>query len=317
MESFAGIDVSKQHLDVAVRPSESRFRVTNDEAGHRELAAKLLEVNPALVVMEATGGLEMPVAAALAVEGLHVAIVNPRQVRDFGKSLGRLAKTDALDADVLARFGEAVRPEPRPLRDEEAQRLTALCARRRQLVEMLTAELNRHKAANSAVQESLEAHILWLRRQIKDVDKDIGKTIRDSALWRRKDELVQTIPGVGPVLSAVLLADLPELGKLNRRQIAALVGVAPLNRDSGTLRGRRTTWGGRAPVRRPLYMATLVASRFNPRIKSFYERLVAAGKPKKVALVACMRKLLVTLNAMVRDDTSWDAALPALQDSCC
>jgi transposase len=317
MESFAGIDVSKASLDIAVRPSGSSWRVTNDEGGLRDLATKLLEMKPTLVVMEATGGLESAVAAALALAGLQVAVVNPRQVRDFGKSLGRLAKTDALDADVLARFAEAVRPEARPLRDSESQRLAALCSRRRQLVEMLTSELNRQKAANGAVQESLEAHILWLRRQIKDLDKDIGKTIRDSPLWRGKDELVRTTPGVGPVLSATLLADLPELGRLNRRQIAALVGVAPLNHDSGTLRGKRTTWGGRAPVRRPLYMATLTATRFNPTIRAFYERLVAAGKPKKVALTACMRKLLVTLNAMVRDGTSWGPSMTGLQDSCC
>lgn len=313
---YVGIDVAKGMLDVAVEPTGEAWRTANAAEGIGELVAQLTARQPTLIVLEATGGFEAILAAQLAAAMLPVAIVNPRHVRAFAKSLGRLAKTDRLDAQVLARFAEAVRPQPRALPDEAAQRLRAVCARRRQLVEMLTAEQNRLPRADGAVRPSLEAHIRWLRQQLADLDRDLGAAIRESPIWREKDDLLQSTRGVGRVLSATLLAELPELGTLNRKQIAALVGVAPLNRDSGTWRGKRSTWGGRAQVRRPLYMAALVATRCNPALRAFYKRLLAAGKPKKVALTACMRKLLVILNAMVRDNQPWSADTLVLADSC-
>jgi transposase len=314
---YVGIDVAKGVLDVAVGPTGETWRTTNTAEGISELVGQLGDRRPTLIVLEATGGFEGTLAAHLAAAGLAVAIVNPRQVRAFAKSLGRLAKTDRLDAQVLARFAEAVRPEPRALPDEAAQRLSALCARRRQLVEMLTAEQNRLGRANPAVRPGIAAHIRWLRQQLADVDRDLGAIVRASPIWRQKDDLLQSARGVGRVLAATLLAELPELGTLNRKQIAALVGVAPLNRDSGTFRGKRCTWGGRAQVRRPLYMAALVATRCNPPLRAFYARLLALGKPKKVALTACMRKLLVILNAMVRDNRRWSAESRVPADSCC
>ena len=253
------------------------------------------------MLMEASGGLELPLVAALAVEALPVVVVNPRQVRDFARATGKLAKTDTLDAAVLAHFGEAVRPPVRPLRDSEAQLLNSLVARRHQLVTMLVSEKNRLSAATTvAVRPSIEAHIEWLVRELNDLDTDLRRRIQRSPVWREKDDLLCTVPGVGPQVSLTLLAYLPELGTLDRRQIAALVGVAPFNRDSGTMRGRRTVWGGRARVRASLYMGALTASRYNPVIRDFYQRLLAAGKPKKVALTACMRKLLVILNSMLK-----------------
>jgi len=314
---YIGIDVAKGMLDVAVEPTGETWRTANLPEAIGELVTQLTARQPALIVLEATGGFEATVAAQLAAAALPVAIVNPRQVRAFAKSLGRLAKTDRLDAQVLARFADAVRPEPRALPNEAAQRLSALCARRRQLVEMLTAEQNRLPRAEGAVRPSIESHIRWLRQQLADLDRDLGTAIRESPLWRQKDDLLQSASGVGRVLSATLLAELPELGALNRKQIAALVGVAPLNRDSGTFRGKRSTWGGRAQVRRPLYMAALVATRCNPTLRNFYARLLAAGKPKKVALIACMRKLLVVLNAMVRDNRRWSSEMLVPADSCC
>ena len=306
VDSFVGIDVSKQRLDVLVRPTGEVWNATNDEPGIAELVTKLIEVAPVLVVLEATGGLQVPAVTALALRGIPVAVVNPRQVRDFAKALGRLAKTDAIDAEVLARFGEAVRPEPRPIPDEQAVQLEALLTRRRQLVEMVTAETNRLRACRIAkVRRGIEQHVAWLRKQIDDVDDELDGAIRGSAVWREKDDLLRSVPGVGPVVSRTLLAELPELGRLNRKQIAALVGVAPMNRDSGTRRGHRHIWGGRAAVRGVLYMAALVAVRHNPRFKAFYQGLLRRGKLKKVALVACMRKLLTTLNAMVRAGTPW------------
>jgi transposase len=312
VDSFVGIDVSKQRLDVLVRPAGEVWSATNDEAGIAGLVTKLIEVAPVLVVLEATGGLQVPAVTALALRGIPVAVVNPRQVRDFAKALGRLAKTDAIDAEVLARFGEAVRPEPRPIPDEQAVQLEALLTRRRQLVEMVTAETNRLSACRIAkVRRGIEQHVAWLRKQINDVDDELDGAIRGSAVWREKDDLLRSVPGVGPVVSRTLLAELPELGRLNRKQIAALVGVAPMNRDSGTRRGQRHIWGGRAAVRGVLYMAALVAARHNPRFKAFYQGLLQRGKLKKVALVACMRKILTTLNAMVRAGTRWstEAAL--------
>jgi transposase len=306
MDTFVGIDVSKRQLDGLVRPTGEVLAFANDEAGIQALVAKLVEVSPALVVLEATGGLQVPAVTAMALRGVPVAVVNPRQVRDFAKALGRLAKTDAIDAEVLARFAEAVRPEPRPIADDQAVQLEALIARRRQLVEMVTAETNRLSTCrNPKVQRGIEQHIAWLRKQIADVDDELDGAIRGSAVWREKDDLLRSAPGVGPVVSRTLLAELPELGQLNRKKIAALVGVAPMNRDSGSKRGYRSIWGGRAVVRSVLYMAALVATRHNPHFKAFYQGLLRRGKLKKVALVACMRKLLTTLNAMVRSGKHW------------
>lgn len=307
---YVGIDVSKAYLDVAMRPSGDKLRVSNDEAGIAELVAKLVKAEPKLTVLEATGAWHANVVAALALAKLPVAVVNPRQVRDFAKASGRLAKTDALDADVLAHFGEAMRPEPRPLLDEQTAELDAMVTRRRQLVEMIAAESNRLVACRSkAVRVSIKATINWLKRQLKDVNRDLDEAVRRSPVWRETDELLRSVPGVGRVVATTLLAELPELGKLNRKQVAALVGVAPLNYDSGERRGVRRVWGGRASVRNALYMAALVATRCNPTIRSFYARLVAAGKAKKLALVACMRKLLTVLNAMVQTSTPWRLAL--------
>ena len=258
------------------------------------------------MVLEATGRYEAPCAAALASAGVPVAVVNPRQVRDFAKSTGRLAKTDALDAGVLALFADRVRPEPRPLPDAETEALAAILARRRQLITMLVSEKNRAHVAAPTVQKSVAKHVRWLERELAGVDADLDSAIRASAVWRAKDDLLQGIPGVGRVLATTLLAELPELGQLTRREIAALVGVAPMNRDSGAFRGQRSVWGGRSSVRAALYMSALTAVRWNPPIRAFYERLIGKGKPKKVALVACMRKLLVTCNAIVRDGAVWE-----------
>lgn len=269
------------------------------------MVGRLAGLSVGLVVVEATGGQQDSVAGALAAAGVPLAVVNPRQVRDFAKATGKLAKTDALDAQVLARFGEALRPEPRPLPDEETEVLGILLTRRRQLIEMLVMEKNRLAAAKKMLRRDIEAHIQFLNTSLKDIDKDLHAALRASPAWRAKDDLLQAVPGIGPVLSATLLGALPELGRLDRRQIAALVGVAPFNRDSGRQRGQRTISGGRASVRTAFYMATLTATRFNPVIRAFYDRLCKAGKPKKVALVACMRKLLTILNAMLRAGTPW------------
>ncbi len=307
---YVGIDVAKDWLDVAQHPGGEAWRVPSGETGVAALVERLKGVRPTLVVLEATGGLQIPAVAALAAAGLRTVVVNPRQVRQFAGATGRLAKTDAIDAQVLAQFGEAVRPEVRPLPDAATQELSALVNRRRQLIEMLTAEKNRLRLATEKVRPNIEAHIRWLEGELLDLDGGLGEVIRSSPVWRERDNLLQSVPGVGPVLSSVLLADLPELGRLNRKEIAALAGVAPLNRDSGQFRGRRTVWGGRSHVRTALYMATLVASRYNPAIKSFYQRLLSVGKPKKVALTACMRKLLTILNAMVRHQAPWEISAP-------
>jgi transposase len=308
-----GIDVAKATLDVQVRPSEERWTVANDDAGIRTLVAQLRGVAPTQVVLEATGGYELAVVSALAAAALPVVVVNPRQVRDFAKATGRLAKTDRLDAAVLARFAEQVRPEARPLATADQQELDALLTRRRQLIEMLTAEKNRlgqvFVRGGQQVRKSLKTHITFLERELRMTDTDLGELVRKSPVWRERDDLLQSAPGVGPVLSRTILAALPELGRLDRKAIAALVGVAPMNRDSGLMRGKRMIFGGRAPVRAALYMGTLTATRCNPQIRAFYQRLVAAGKPKKVALTACMRKLLIILNAMVRQGTRWTPAL--------
>lgn len=304
-EIFVGIDVSKAQLDVGVRPTGETWSVPHDDAGLEAVVARLQPLGPTMIVVEATGGWELRLAGALVGAGLPVAVINPRQARAFARATGQLAKTDRLDALVLARFAEAVRPTPRALPDDTAQELTALLTRRRQLVEMLTAEKNRLGRAQGQVRAQIRTHITWLERQVTARDTDISTLIRRSPVRRERDDLLQSAPGVGPVFSTTLIAELPELGTLSRQQIAALVGVAPLNHDSGTLRGMRTCWGGRASVRAVLYMATLVATRCNPVIRACYERLRAAGKAKKVALVACMRKLLTILNAMLKHRRPW------------
>ncbi len=304
-QSFVGIDVSKATLDLATRPSDAAQVFANDATGIAAMVAHLQKVAPVLIVVEATGGYELPLVGAVLAAALPIVVVNPRQVRDFAKATGQLAKTDRIDAQILARFAEQVRPALRPLPSPATQELAALLARRRQLVEMLTAERHRLHHATPAVHKNLQAHITWLERQLRDLDTETASAIRQSPAWREQENLLQSVPGVGPVTSRTLLADLPELGTLTRRQIAALVGVAPLNRDSGTLRGRRSCWGGRAPVRTALYMAALVAKKCNPLIRHFYERLCATGKKRKVALVACMRKLLTILNAMMKHRTPW------------
>ena len=303
-----GIDVAKAGLDVAVRPSGEERHLANDPVGIGEAVVWLQTVHPQLIVVEATGGYEAPLVAELGIAHLPVAVVNPRQVRDFARATGRLAKTDRLDAQVLAHFGQAVRPTPRPLLDEDAQALAALLERRRQVVAMRTAEENRLGATRVAVVRTrIQAHLAWLDTDLQEIDDDLRRRLRASPLWHEQDELLQSVPGIGPIVSLTLLADLPELGQLSHGQIAALVGVAPLNRDSGTLRGRRAVWGGRRAVRTALYMGTLRATRCNPAIRAFYERLLAAGKAKKVALVACMHKLLIILNAMVKHHPCWQA----------
>jgi transposase len=307
---FIGIDVAKRQLDVAERPKAVRWSATNDLAGIAGLVERLQASGAiALIVVEATGGYEMALVAALATAQLPVVVVNPRQVRDFARAVGKLAKTDTIDAEVLAHFGEAVRPEPRAVPDELTRELQGWLARRRQLIDMLLAEQQRLAGSPRAIRPQIQQHIEWLRRQLDDVEAALQRVIRQSPVWRESENLLRTAPGVGPVLATTLLADVPELGRLNRRQIAALVGVAPLNWDSGQQRGTRHIWGGRAPVRTALYMATLAAVRCNPVIRTFFARLSAAGKPRKVALVACMRKLLTILNAMMQRGAAWKPPL--------
>jgi transposase len=317
---YIGIDVSRLNLDIAVRPSGEQWRTGNDPDSIGHLVKRLQQLEPALIVVEATGGLENLLVAELSLASLAVAVVNPRQTRDFAKASGRLAKTDQLDADNLAHFGQAVQPEPRQLPDEQTQALAALVRRRRQLVTMLTAERNRLTTAPQVTSERITRHIKWLESELADLDTDLNNQLYQAGPWQATAEILTSTPGVGPVTTCTLLAQLPELGHLNRKQIAALVGVAPLNNDSGQQRGRRTIWGGRAAVRATLYMATLSAVRHNPVIRAFYERLLQAGKPKKVALTAAMRKLLTILNAMVKNNSLWNSSNSAtslnLQHSC-
>jgi len=302
---FIGIDIAKAQLDMVVRPTGTHSTYPNNKAGIIEVVTQLKALKPKLIVMEATGGFEVPLASALATAQLPLVVANPRQIRDFAKATGRLAKTDALDAGILAQFGEVVQPAVRPLADAETRELDALVTRRRQLTEMITAEKNRFGSASPAIQKQIQKHILWLEKQMGQVDANLALKIRNSPLWQEKNDLLQSAPGVGRVLSMTLLAALPELGTLDRKKIAGLVGVAPLNRDSGTMRGKRSVWGGRASVRSILYMSALVGTRFNPVLKAFYQRLCAAGKAKKVAITACMRKLLTILNAMIKNKTPW------------
>lgn len=302
-----GVDVSKRHLDCATWPATETWRHAYDPAGMAALVEQARARAVRLVVLEATGGLEMEVAAELARAGVAVAIVNPRQSQRFAQALGILAKTDRVDAGVLARFGAMTGLQPRPLKDETLQALDEVVARRRQLVEMLTMENNRLAAARDRrVTKDLKAHIAWLERRQSDLDNELRQRIKDSPVWRAKDDLLQSVKGIGAVNAATLIAELPELGRLNRKQIAALVGVAPYNRDSGQHRGKRAIWGGRANVRHALYMATHSARRYNPQIKAMGDRLAAAGKPPKVVLVACMRKLLTILNAILRTGQPWN-----------
>jgi transposase len=301
-----GIDVSKHWLDVAVEPEAERWRFDNDAAGHEALVEHLGSQTIERIVLEATGGLERPVVAALAAAGLPVVVVNPRQARDFARATGRLAKTDAIDAQVLAQFGRAVRPEVRSIAGAQQTAFKELVARRRQLVEMHSAESNRlQQARDAVVQRSIRAVLKVIERQLKDTERKLDEAIESSPIWQVTKNLLTSVPGVGDQTARTLIAELPELGTCSRQRIAALVGVAPMNRDSGLMRGRRTIFGGRAAVRRVLYMATLVAVRHNPVMRAHYERLLGTGKRKKLALVACMRKLLIILNAMIRDQRGW------------
>ncbi len=309
MDRYIGIDVSKATLDVALLPDGESWTVTNDDQGLTELTPRLVALAPALIVLEATGGFEMLAALTLAKVGLPIAVVNPHQVRDFARAMGHLAKTDALDAGMLATFAQRVRPEPRPLPDDAAQLLEGLLTRRRQLVEMLTAEKNRLGFARGPVKRDISQHIRWLEKRLADVDHDLHEAVTASPLYQAKAALLRSVPGVGPVTTFTLLATLPELGHLSRRQIAALVGVAPINRDSGAQRGKRMVWGGRAPVRAALYMAALVSLKHHPVLRVFYHRLCAAGKPFKVAVTACLRKLLTILNAMLHQNRRWNPQL--------
>jgi transposase len=302
---YVGIDVAKRRLDIALWPTGESRSLANDPTDINKLVTWLQTQQPQLIVLEATGGYERAAVASLATAALPVVVVNPRQVRDFARAIGRLAKTDTLDAAVLARFAEAVRPSPRPLPDAQMELLRALVTRRQQVVEMLTAERLRLASVQPAIQGLIQKHIAALEKELAHLEEELDRTIRQSPLWRARERLLRSVPGIGPTVAAVLLADMPELGRLDRRQVAALAGVAPLNRDSGQCRGRRCIWGGRARVRAALYMAALVATRHNPVLKNYYQRLLEAGKAKKVALVACMRKLLTILNAMLRDGTAW------------
>jgi transposase len=304
-ETFVGIDVSKDSLEVALRPSNTVQSFTNDDEGIARLIESLRPQQPALIVLEATGKYERPVARALAVEGLLFNIINPRQGRAFARATGVLAKTDRIDALLLARFAEVLQPEARSLKDEQTEALSDLVIRRRQIVEMITAEKNRLALATKRVRRDIQVHIRWMEKRLEDINDDIDELIRNSPLWREKDKLLQSVTGVGPVLASTILASLPELGTLNRKQIAALVGVAPFNRESGRYKGKQKIQGGRASVRNVLYMGTVAGIRANPVLRTFYERLVAKGKPKKLALTACMRKLLVILNTMLKNGTCW------------
>jgi transposase len=305
---FIGIDTSKDILEVAIRPTGERMSLANQEDNLSVLVESVKRLGPRLVVFEATGGLERMAVSALAAQGLPVVVVNPRQVRAFAKAKGILAKTDKIDAPIIAQFGESIRPEIRPLKTEEAQQLEALLSRRRQILQMLTAEKNRLHTAPAWIREDIQIHIQWLEKSLDKFNQDLDRMVKQSPIWRVKDKILQSAKGAGPILSVTLISELPELGNLNRKKIAALVGVAPMNRDSGKFRGRRTIWGGRSVIRPVLLMATRAAIRFNPVIRAFYERLEKAGKTRKVAETACMRKFLTILNAMIKNQTCWRAA---------
>lgn len=304
-ETFIGIDISKDTLDVAIWQSDQYRKFSNNTKGMQILIEWLSVLTPTLIVLEATGGYERLTVADLVFAGIPVAVVNPKRVRDFARSTGLLAKTDKLDAHVLAHFAAAVRPAVRPLHSEEEERLAALVSRRRQLLEMLTMEKNRLSNSHATVHTRIQTHISWLIDEQKTVETEIDQFIQGTPLWKEKDELLRSVPGVGNATSMTILAELPELGTINRQEIAALVGVAPVNKDSGIKSGKRRVFGGRATVRSVLYMAALSAARFNSTIKIFYNRLIRAGKPFKVAITACMRKLLTILNAIIRQQQPW------------
>jgi len=315
-ECFVGIDVSKDRLDVALRPTGERFSVDNTDPGVERLIRRLVEVSPALIVLEATGRYHRLALGELLAAGLPAIAINPRQARDFARAIGVLAKTDRIDAAVLAEFADKIRPEVRTIADEDTQQLEAVCTRRRQLILMLTAEQNRYPIASKAVRPKIKKHIHWLEAELEDLDEELKTRIRSSPAWREKEDLLSSFKGVGKVTSHSMLAYLPELGRLDRRQIAAIVGVAPFNQDSGKRRGQRHIRGGRRRLRNVLYMATLVAIRHNPTIREFHRRLANAGKAPKVAIVACMRKLLTILNAMLRSKSRWQPDFPLVsQDS--
>ena len=306
---FVGIDVAKDHLDVHLRPSGEAFRLARDADALEELAGRLVGLAPELIVLEATGGFEVAVAAALAGVGLRLAVVNPRQIRAFARAVGRLAKTDRLDAEVIALFAERVRPQARAIPDAQMRALADLVARRRQIIDMITAESNRQRQTHDLrLQSSLERHLAWLQHELGEIDRHLDGTVRGTPAWRETEDLLASVPGIGPITARTLIAELPELGLLDRRRIAALVGVAPINRDSGAMRGRRMIMGGRTTVRNALFMAPVSAARWTPAIRIFYQRLVQAGRPAKIARIACMRKLLTILNAILRDRRPWKAA---------
>ncbi len=307
VEKFVGIDVSKSTLDVSIEPIGQTLHVAYDEAGISQIVGCLKEASPTLIVMEATGGLEVRIATELVSKGLPVAVINPRQARDFAKATGRLAKTDQVDAQMLAAFAKAIRPQARPLKDEDTCALNDMVSRRRQLIDMRVQEtLRLGTAASKPLQKNLNRHIAWLDKRIAEIDNDLSKRLRASDVWRTKDDLLRGIPGVGAVTTLTMLAKCPELGTLNRREIAALTGVAPLANDSGKHRGKRIIWGGRAEVRAVLYMAAVSSIQHNEPIKAFADRLKKAGKPPKVVIVACMRKLLTIMNSMLKNNTSWN-----------
>jgi transposase len=307
--TVVGIDVSKATLDCEVRPAKGSLQVSNDEAGMLQLIGWLQQVQPDLVVFEASGGYETGAATAVAGAGLRLAVVNPRNVRDFAKAMGILAKTDRIDAGVIAQFGVVIDPQVSALADEDTRALQALLARRHQLVAMRTQEQNRSAQAVAALRPHIKEHIAWLNEAIRRCDIDLTAKLRSCPAWKAKDDLFQSMPGIGPVTSRVMMACLPELGRLNRQKISALVGVAPFNCDSGTFKGKRRIWGGRAHVRQCLYMAAETARRWNPVIRALYERLIARGKPHKVAIVACMHKMLIILNSMARNNAPWNAEI--------
>ena len=304
-KQWVGIDVCQKYLDVYIRPQEKLFQVTNDEIGITKLVSTLKSIQPELIVLEATGGMEIDATIKLTTAGLSVAVINPRQARDFAKATGQLAKTDAIDAKVLAHFADAIRPEVRQISDESSRQLEDLVARRRQISDMITAEKNRRRGKTNSVKASIDEHIEWLEEQLKEIESQIKSAIAVNPDWKQKMDLLTSVPGIGQVVAVTLISSLPELGTTSHKSISYLVGVAPLNKDSGKFRGKRRIWGGRAKIRCVLYMAALVAIRFNPLIKAFYERLIQKGKLKKVAITACMHKLLIFLNAMMRNNQTW------------
>ena len=309
-EIFVGIDVSKAQLDIALRPSGEKRSFANDKAGIKTLVAWLAKLQPTLIVLEATGGYERLVLRALVSAELPAVMVNPRQVRDFAKATGQLAKTDMIDAAILAHFAQVIRPQLRPLPDAVTLELRGLTARRRYFIETIGAENNRLEMASKTIRKSINDHVRTLERALERINKDLDRAIAHNPIWKDSEDRMRAVPGIGPVSSRTLLAELPELGTLDRKQIAALAGIAPFNRDSGSFKGRRSIWGGRAPVRCALYMATLVATTCNPVIRDFYKRLRAKGKLFKVALIACMRKLLTILNSMIKHKTRWSDTFP-------